>query len=218
MGLLDIVQNAMSNQDVITPIPNKISQQSYLRIKDTTPRAKELNNLNVNAPISVLNAVIQHAKKQGVDPIAALAESHKETLHGTKSPAPEINSVLNPMQYNGTDIGAKRFNSIVRDRLASVPEYIQAVQSVNNISSPQELQSVKADIQRYENKADQDTYINGGVNYLKQMLDKTGNLQDAFAKYRGAGQAAAYHGKHVMEIYNMLRKNPQILQLIDENN
>lgn len=62
-----------------------------------------------------------------------------------------------------------------------------------------------------------DTHIEGGVGYLKKMMNKnSGALQSSFADYRGTGQKAVYHGKHLMELYNSLKNNSEIQNMIKE--
>jgi hypothetical protein len=62
----------------------------------------------------------------------------------------------------------------------------------------------------------QEVMTEGGVNYLKKMIDKNPTLEGAFAQYRGKGQAARYHGKHVMALYEAIKKDPVVSKLVEE--
>jgi hypothetical protein len=182
--------------------------QDYLTIKDTTPRATERNNLTIKAPRGILTSVAEEAKRQGVDPYAALAMAWKETLFGTKSfSGTPKQASLDPLQWDFQNISRDpRVDELVDQRVNQMamkdPEWGKA-------KTPEERNRI---VERHSlNFANQ-----GGISYFKDMLKKhQGNLEQAFGNYRGVGPGARYHGKHVMELYNALKGNPDLKQIIE---
>jgi hypothetical protein len=207
-----------------------------IKVVDTTPRARERNNLTINeAPVGLMRKIVDTAIGLGVDPNAALAAAWKESGLGTivhplaRDAGMKDYPIRNPMQYNARDVGDKEFNKRINDRLAANPEYTDALQKYkeaeeawyqNRLQDPEkykpEVAFQRARIKAMEKSVVQDEYIKGGVNYLKKTIEKKGNLEQGFAKYRGAGQAARYHGKHVMELYDAIKKNVDIQRIVKD--
>jgi hypothetical protein len=208
-------------------------------VQDTTSRAKELNNLTIRqAPVSIIERVISSAHRQGVDPYAALAATWKESGFGTidhpsyAAKGNKLNKYVNPMQYNAEDNAPPSstddreqlrswsrdiFNSKIDQVLRKNPEYVNAVASADSTDrgSP-EYKFEVARIKAMEHDTAQSMSIDGGTGYLKKMIDKSaGSIQEGFEKYRGAGKAAKFHGRHLMELLNSLKGNDEIRGLID---
>jgi hypothetical protein len=113
------------------------------------------------------------------------------------------------MQYDFQDISRdprvdELVDQIVNEKVMKDRNWIKA-------KTPEEKKII-------EEQYAEDFATQGGVNYLKKMIEKSkGNLLHAFARYRGQGEAAKYHGRHVMELYQALKKNPDIKRLVEEN-
>lgn len=207
-----------------------------IRVEDTTPKAKERNNLTTYASTDLINKVVASAKKQGVDPYAALAETWKENVFGNADTAAAFNSGwINPMQYNALDLapviqpGDKRnlrklsrevFDDKIRTAILSDSKYRNAVNDYNKIydngdyAGLDDIRKAKSNVSNTRKDVEQNVYIDSGVGYLKKMLAKNPNLTKSFAAYRGTGQAAAYHGRHTKELYDVLKNNPEINKLV----
>ncbi len=206
-------------------------------IRDTTPFARERNNLTTEVDPNVLRRIIRIARAKGVDPNAALATAWKETLFGNKGIIGRPWS--NPMQYNARDIGYGQYLTDINSRLKEDPSFKEAVTAVSTPSiipsdrkgfgtdktlkptffppSKDELKFQEARMLNRLRDATQQVSTEGGVNYLKKMIDKNpGNLEGAFAQYRGKGQAAKYHGRHVMALYEAIKKDPVVKGLLKE--
>jgi hypothetical protein len=221
-----------------------MDMSSILRINDTTPRAKEKNNLTAYASVDLLNKVINSAKKQGVDPYAALAETWKENVFGNRNPkgSGTESGWINPMQYNAKDLAPKMsfkpgtskkeqsrilheasekaFDDKVTAAVLASPRYNKATDEYasaykqGDYISLDKARQVKTNVDAAFKDAMQDAYIDGGVGYLGKMMKKSPDLTQAFAGYRGKGQAAAYHGRHTKELYDSLKNNPDIIRMV----
>ncbi len=191
----------------------------YITVQDTTPRAIETNNLTIKkAPVDLIIKIATEAKKQGVDPNAALAVAWKETGLGTLSfPGHEPSlRIQNPMQFEATlrDKGtANAFEKKVQEAIKQDPGY-KDIASMK-IPTPEDWMFRRARLNFLESTQWQKALIEAGVSYLGDLYDKKGTLEAAFAKYRGTGKAAKYHGKHVMELYESIKSNPEIQNLIE---
>jgi len=234
MGMLDIVKNYLGAKDRTEAAQPSVSR--LMRIEDTTPRAKPTNNLTSYASVDLVAKVIESAKRQGVPAHAALAEVQKETVWGNRDRAGIGSGRYNPMQYNGLDMapvvqpGDKRdlkalsqeaWKKKLNNIILTHPKYIDAVAKYNKLYENGDYLSLDAEraasqhIDDVEDDIRQSAYIDAGVNYLKKMIQKNkGNLTNAFADYRGEGQAARYHGRHVMELYDSLKKNKEINRMV----
>jgi hypothetical protein len=234
MGMLDIVKNYLGAKDRTEAVQPSVSR--LMRIKDTTPRAKPTNNLTSYASVDLVSKVIESAKRQGVPAHAALAEVQKETEWGNRDRAGIGSGWFNPMQYNGFDMapvvqpGDKRdlkalsqaaWKKKLDNIILTHPKYKDAVAKYNKLYENGDYLSLAAEraasqhIDDVEDDVRQSAYIDAGVNYLKKMIQENkGNLTNAFASYRGEGQAARYHGKHVMELYDSLKKNKEINRMV----
>jgi hypothetical protein len=234
MGMLDIVKNYLGAKDRTEAVQPSVSR--LMRIKDTTPRAKPTNNLTSYASVDLVSKVIESAKRQGVPAHAALAEVQKETEWGNRDRAGIGSGWFNPMQYNGLDMapvvqpGDKRdlkalsqaaWKKKLDNIILTHPKYKDAVAKYNKLYENGDYLSLAAEraasqhIDDVEDDVRQSAYIDAGVNYLKKMIQENkGNLTNAFASYRGEGQAARYHGKHVMELYDSLKKNKEINRMV----
>lgn len=234
MGMLDLVRNYLGSNR--TEEVQRIPVSNLLRVEDTTPRAKPTNNLTAFASVNLLNKVIDSARRHGVPEHAALAEVQKETVWGNRDRAGIGSGWFNPMQYNGFDMapvvqpGDKRdlkalsqeaWKKKLDNIILTHPKYKDAVSKYNKLYDNGDyisLASERAASQHVDNVEDdirQSAHIDAGVNYLKKMIQKNkGNLTEAFADYRGEGQAARYHGKHVKELYDSLKKNKDINKLV----
>ena len=202
----------------------EVAKSGRYEVKDTTPFAREKNNLTISAPIELIRAVTRESKLQGVDPYAGLAAAWKETLFGQRDPGGGgINPWMNPLQYNAKDLppipGSRRppIDQQIDERLDANPTYKEALQSLVKAKEVPEKEFQASRLKAMDRLTTRETHIVGGINYLKKMLDEVGgNLQKAFARYRGKGQAARYHGRHVKALYEVLKKDPIIKQIVDE--
>lgn len=216
----------------------------YLTIPDNTPRAKERNNLTVKrAPVGLINHVIAESNRQGVDPYASLSVAMKETGFGTNRGVekdkqtgkmvprlPAYSIYVNPMQYNAHDRAPKVLKATpeqlkqmseatwrdeVNRRIEEHPDFA-ALDDTANRSNPVDAKFADARIQNLSTGILQSSNIEGGVGYLKKVLTKHPNdLVGGFSRYRGGGSAADYHGRHVKELYDSLKKNQDIRGLVD---
>jgi hypothetical protein len=188
---------------------------------------------------NVINKVIAESHRQGVDPYASLAQTWNESMFGTadrpgmidpKRPDLKQHKVFNPMQYNAKDLAPpsqtndKRqlqswsqdiWNSIIEKNLKRDPNWVDAThERYPESNDEQNFQKARRNAIAVPIK--QDLYIQGGVNYLRKMIDKNPNdLPGAFKQYRGTGSEAEKSGKHVKELFDTLQKDKKIRELVD---
>jgi uncharacterized short protein YbdD (DUF466 family) len=194
------------------------------------------------ASIDLIQKIVAEAYRQGVDPNDALAQGWKESGFGTMDNPAVIASIgqwgqgqrevkwLNPMQYNAQDMApivqeqlpkqdmrnmsALAFNDQINMALWSQPEYKELMVHARKYDDP----TAKARIKEIENNTKQRLYIQGGVNYLKKMMaNNPDNPEKGFADYRGQGQKARYHGKHLMELREAVKKSKILQEIIDRH-
>jgi hypothetical protein len=148
---------------------------------------------------------------------------------------PDMSGFVNPMQWNQNDLAKNQVDKVrierevLDKRLRNTPEYMKALSSAKDVWEPKplkagdlegidikEMEFQDARMRQMRRMTAQQYNVEGGVNYLKNELRKSdGNLTKAFETYRGAGQAARYHGRHTTKLYQDLKNDPNIRTMVE---